>query len=228
MRRGLLLALPLLVVAAALWARFTAPAIASLPPLANGDLVFQTDRSTQMLAILFATGSLYTHVGIIDIDQSGRPFVLEAAGKVRRIPLQDWLHHGYARRLTIERLSGLDAATAAKITAKAETYIGTPYDIFFRLGTDHLYCSELVYDAFLQGGQIELGKLQSVSDLNINNFAVRKIIETRWQRDPEFQPASAINFKICFARIQQQQIITPVSLARDRRLKIIFSNYGLL
>jgi uncharacterized protein YycO len=175
--------------------------VAALPPLANGDLVFQTDRSKQMLAILFATGSLYTHVGLIEIDPSGQPFVLEAAGKVRRIAFQDWLRRGYGRRVTIKRLPGLTTATGALIVAKAETYIGTPYDIFFRFGTDQLYCSELVYDAYLQAGHVDLGRVQRVSDLNMDNVAVRNIVKTRWQRDPECQPARSITFSTCFARI---------------------------
>jgi hypothetical protein len=203
-RRGLLtigLAFVLVIGGATFWLRWTLPSVAALPPLANGDLVFQTDRSKQMLAILFATGSLYTHVGLIEIDPSGQPFVLEAAGKVRRIAFQDWLRRGYGRRVTIKRLPGLTTATGALIVAKAETYIGTPYDIFFRFGTDQLYCSELVYDAYLQAGHVDLGRVQRVSDLNMDNVAVRNIVKTRWQRDPECQPARSITFSTCFARI---------------------------
>jgi len=202
------LALICLAATTALWARLTTPSIASLPPLANGDLVFQTDRSTQMLAILFATGSLYTHVGVVEIAPSGQPFVLEAAGKVRRVSLQTWLRHGYGNRITIERLPGLPSTTATQITATAANYMGAPYDIFFRLGSGRLYCSELVYDAFLQGAQIQLGHLQPVSTLHMTNFAVRKIIQTRWRRDPECEPAGAIDFTTCFSRILEPDIFS--------------------
>jgi hypothetical protein len=224
---AIVLALVAAAISCALWFKFTVPDLATLPPLKNGDLVFQTDRSTQMLAIFLATGSLYTHVGIIEIDPSGEPYVIEAAAKVRRIPLRDWIRRGYGERMLVERFQGLSQEAGAAIVQAASTYYGRPYDIFFNFGKDRIYCSELIFYAYQEGAQISLGHLQIMSELNLHNFAARKIIQARWQRDPICQSPMVNSFDSCFARIQQQPIITPVSLKKDARLTTIYTNYGI-
>jgi hypothetical protein len=66
-----------------------------------------------------------------------------------------------------------------------------------------------------------------MSQLNLHNFAARKIIQARWQRDPICQLPTVNSFDSCFTRIQQQPIITPVSLENDYRLTTIYTNYGI-
>jgi len=52
----------------------------------DGDIVFQTSRSSQSEAIQHATGSAYSHMGLI-LFRDGRPYVLEAVATVRYTPL---------------------------------------------------------------------------------------------------------------------------------------------
>src|SRR5437773_3573503 len=52
------------------------------PAVQDGDIIFQTSRSSQSLAIQRATHSPYSHMGII-LYRSGRPFVFEAIATVR-------------------------------------------------------------------------------------------------------------------------------------------------
>src|SRR3954469_24265931 len=55
-----------------------------------GDIIFQTSRSDQSLAIQLATKSKYSHVGIIyEID--GIFFVFEAVQPVKFTRLDDWI-----------------------------------------------------------------------------------------------------------------------------------------
>jgi hypothetical protein len=206
--------------------RATVPRISRLPPLANGDLVFQTDRSKQMLAIFLATGSVYTDVGIIEIDNFGVPYVIEAAHNVHIIALSDWIRHGYGDRFTVKRMRGLTPETAAEVVGSAQLYLGRRYDIFFQFGRARIYGSELVYYAFQDRAKINLGQVQTISALNLSNFAAREIIAAQWRRDPVCQVPGVSSFSDCFAKIQQQPIITPVSIARDPRLVTIYSNYG--
>ncbi|HLQ19870.1 MAG TPA: YiiX/YebB-like N1pC/P60 family cysteine hydrolase, partial [Tabrizicola sp.] len=65
-----------------------------LPPLQRGDVIFQNSRSAQSLAILLATDSPFTHVGIVDFGADGGPVVLEAVKTTRETPLADWVDHG--------------------------------------------------------------------------------------------------------------------------------------
>lgn len=67
--------------------RYNKATVDKLPPLQNGDLVFQTQRSSQDVAIMYATGSLYSHMGIVKIPPDGEPHVIEAVGPVREITL---------------------------------------------------------------------------------------------------------------------------------------------
>ncbi|HTQ70702.1 MAG TPA: YiiX/YebB-like N1pC/P60 family cysteine hydrolase [Acidocella sp.] len=218
-------ALGLAVGAGAAWLKLTEPRLDALPPLRNGDVLFQSARSDQALAILLATRSLYTHVGLVEVDPDGKIYVIQASDVVERTPLADWIRQSYGERLTITRFPGLDGATAARIAQAAEHYEGRPYDLFFRLAPDRIYCSELIYHAFQDGAGISLGRLQPIGALGIDNFAVRKIIKARWRLDPDCQAASVTSFAACYAIIQRRLIITPVSLARDARLQTLYDNY---
>jgi hypothetical protein len=226
--RKLALALLVLVALAGLgagWVRLTQPDLAALPPLRNGDIVFQSARSDQALAILLATRSLYTHAGIVAVAPDGAVSVIQAGQVVVKTPLADWIRQSYGERLTIMRFPGLSPAAGAQVVAAAEALEGRPYDYFFRLSQDEIYCSSLVYDAFLNGPHIQLGHLQPIGSLGLDNFAVRKIIRARWQFDPDCRAQGAKDFAACYAIIQRRLIITPVSLARDARLVTLYNNY---
>jgi hypothetical protein len=228
MMRWLRLVLLSLAVAAGLgvvWVKLTEPDLAALPALRNGDIVFQSARSDQALAIFLATRSLYTHTGIVEVAPDGAVYVIQAAQVVMKTPLDEWIRQSYGQRLTIMRFPGLTPAAASQVVAAAEALEGRPYDYFFRLQPDEIYCSELVYDAFLNGPHIQLGHLQPTGSLGLDNFAVRKIIRARWQYDPDCRAEGAKDFAACYAIILRRPIITPVSLARDARLVTLYNNY---
>jgi hypothetical protein len=58
--------------------------------LKEGDIIYQTSRSSQSLAIQRATGSRYSHMGMI-IYRNGAPMVFEAVQTVRYTPLKEWI-----------------------------------------------------------------------------------------------------------------------------------------
>lgn len=222
---GLLLAVLVLAGLGAGWVKLSEPELAALPPLHNGDVLFQSARSDQALAIMLATRSLYTHAGIVEVTPDGRIYVVQAAQFVVATPLADWIKQSYGERLTIMRFPGLSPAQAVQVAEAAAALQGRPYDYFFRLVPDEIYCSELVYDAFLNGAHIQIGTLQPTGSLGLDNFAVRNIIRARWRADPDCQAAGAKDFAACYAIILARPIITPVSLARDKRLETLYSNY---
>ena len=57
--------------------------------LQEGDIVFQQSKSAQSAAIQAATGSRYTHVGLITMRKK-TPYVLEAVNPVRIISFKKW------------------------------------------------------------------------------------------------------------------------------------------
>ena len=125
----------------------------------EGDILFQESHSKQSPFIQHATGSKWTHCGIV-VYKNNQPYVLEASNVVKLIPLGKWLDRGdYKQRRVL--------SNCPKI--KYKKYLGKPYDTSFRLDNDKYYCSELVYDIYKNQLGIEF-KLRRVKDYNINGL----------------------------------------------------------
>ena len=198
---------------------------AKVPPaLEDGDLIFQTSASNQAKAILFATMSPYTHMGIVRIKQDG-VVVVEAVQPLRETPLQEWIARGVMGRYSVFRYPGLTPDRKKAILQKARSLHGRSYDIFFSFENNTIYCSELPYLAYKAAG-IAIGEVQEVSDLNFDNPLVRKLIESRWQRHPACGFRNE-DFDACYKRILRQKLVTPESISGDKQLKRIYSNYPL-
>ncbi|MBL1147430.1 MAG: peptidoglycan peptidase [Proteobacteria bacterium] len=222
---GVVMSLFLLAVMNYLWLETTRAQVEKLPVLKSGDLVFQTINTGQTLAVAAASASAYTHVGIVKIDENGTALVVEAVGPVREVPLEKWLRQGIFDRVAVMRLNGLTEKQAEKILKAAEKYYGRPYDFFFLFDKEKIYCSELVYYAFKEGADIDIGKIQKVSELHIDNFAVRNLIKQRWQKYKPCRQQKAGTFSACLPVILSQELITPTSVANDPRAEMIYKNY---
>ncbi len=209
------------------WLALTSVSAKDLPQLQNGDIIFQTSRGSQSAAILLASASAYSHMGLIEINASGAPFVVEAVGPVKSTPLDAWIKRGLGGRVAIQRFSSLSPDTASKILIAAHKYDGLPYDLFFLSAKNQIYCSELVSLAFSEGALLSVGQLQKAKDLYLNNFAAKRLIEKRWRKHPLCQVAGE-TFDSCYAKILEQELITPSSIYNDRKLELIFTNYKVL
>jgi hypothetical protein len=224
---GILGVITILAVTIFSWLSFTSVSAADLPSLQNGDIVFHTSRSSQSSAILFASRSPYSHMGIIELNAMGNAFVQEATGPVKLTPIDEWIKRGFGGRIMIKRLEGLLPQQAKNILSAAHKYDGLPYDIFFLPDKEHIYCSELVRLAFEEGSKIEVGKIQTVRELNVDGFLAQRLIKRRWAKHPLCQAAGE-TFEKCYPKILNQTLVTPASIAEDPRMKTIFSNYGAL
>ena len=210
------------------WLRGTDATAADFKSFKRGDIIFQTSRSGQSLAISLASKSPFSHMGIVDRDEYGELVVLEATATTRATPLLNWVKKGLGERIAVYRFPDLTDASADAISSAARKHFGKKYDPFFYSSEDELYCSELVYLAFKAGANLELGKYQKVNSLDLDSFAARNVIRGRWNRYPLCANGGAKDFESCFAIIQQQDLITPESIARDDRLVKVYSNYGKL
>jgi len=194
----------------------------ALPPLQNGDIIFQTSWTNQSIAIGLASTSLFIHTGIIKQTPQGFS-VIEAGDHVHDTPLIPWIHRGILSRFSIYRYAGLQPEQTARIVTAATAYYGEPYNMYFSFEKGSMYCSELVYTAYKDAG-IPLGKVEKISELNINNRFTKEIIETRWHNYPACRD-HVTNFEQCYNLILNGDIITPSSLAHDAHLARIFDNY---
>lgn len=213
-------------LAAALGVGLTLAPAGGLPQLATGDIVFQKTTTSASDAIMLASGSQYTHVGLVEMDKKGRPIVIEAVGPVREIPFEKWIRKGNGHLVTVKRIKGLTEVQASEAIASARRYLGRPYDHYFYETRDQIYCSELVYAAYKDGPGLTVGKEEKVRDLNIDTGAAQKLIRQRWKSHPLCRSKGAQSFKDCYDLILDQTLVTPASIARDPQMDLVYTSFG--
>ena len=128
-------------------------------PLLSGDLIFQENPDGAMTdAIEESTGGGFSHVGIVERCPEGI-FVLEATteGGVKRTPLKEFAdgsaHDAEGRpKVAVYRLENFPGELKDSAILRAKQYMGKPYDYAYAQGTEALYCSELVWEVFLDEG----------------------------------------------------------------------------
>ncbi len=149
----------------------------------DGDIIFQTSRSGQSLAIQLATGSPYSHMGIVYL-RNGVPFVFEAVQPVKMTPLKEWIARGEDRHFVVKRLrraeSILSPENLRKMREIGDKFIGLDYDFFFEWSDDRIYCSELVWKIFARGAGVKVGKLATLRDFDLSHPAVKAKIGERF------------------------------------------------
>lgn len=147
----------------------------------EGDIIFHTSRSAQSLAIQQATHSIYSHMGIIFI-QDNKPYVYEAASKVKYTPLQEWINRGIDKKYIIKRLNNVDLNTTkvAQLKKVADTFINKPYDSLFGWSDEKIYCSELVWKIYDRALNIQIGKLQQLKDFDLSSPIVNTKLKERY------------------------------------------------
>ena len=149
----------------------------------NGDIIFQTSKSSQSKAIQLATNSKYSHMGIVyEID--GQLFVYEAVQPVKLTLLNEWINRGENRHYVIKRLKNSDKVltkeTLTKMKQVGENFKGKNYDLYFEWSDDKIYCSELVWKIYKEGADIEIGELEELSDFDLKNEIVQQKMKERY------------------------------------------------
>lgn len=150
----------------------------------NGDIVFHTSRSAQSLAVQKATASPYSHMGILYVRE-GKPFVFEAAERVKLTPFDEWVRRGGGGHFVAKRLIDADRLLTPEALARmleaGKELEGKHYDLYFEWSDDRVYCSELVWKIFKRALAIEVGKLQPVREFDLSDPAVQAKIRERWK-----------------------------------------------
>lgn len=146
----------------------------------EGDIVFQTSRSSQSVAIQRATSSPYSHVGVV-LFRKGKPFVFEAIQPVGYAPLQAWLDHGKDGHYVVKRMrKPLSAKAVARLHQHAVEYVGKPYDLTFEWSDDRIYCSELVWKLYKQAADVELAPLAKLRSFKLDDPLVKQKLKARY------------------------------------------------
>jgi len=153
------------------------------PTLQEGDIVFHASRSAQSQAIQQATRSRYSHMGLI-LFRQGKPYVLEAVSTVKYTPLHTWVARGEGGHYVAKRLKTaqqtLTPEALEKLREIAHSFVGKPYDLTFEWTDERLYCSELVWKIYERALGIRIGKLQKISEFNLEAPVVLQKIRERY------------------------------------------------
>ena len=177
----------------------------------NGDIIFQTSKSSQSKAIQIATKSKYSHMGII--YQKGNEFyVFEAIQPVKLTPLKEWIKRGKNGHYVVKRLKNakkiLTPENLSKMKTIGEKYTGKDYDLYFEWSDNKIYCSELVWKIYEEALGIEIGKLETLSDFDLSNEIVQKKMKERYGNNI---PADEL-------------VISPAAMFNSNKLKTVWAS----
>lgn len=146
----------------------------------DGDLVFQRSTSNQAQAIALATGSPWTHMGVVFVVD-GEPMVLEAVQPVKWTPYASWVGRGVDDEVHVKRLKEPpDAAEVAAMKTLGESWLGRDYDLYFGWSDDRIYCSELVWKLYDRGADEQIGELARFGDHALEHPEVEKKLKQRY------------------------------------------------
>jgi hypothetical protein len=161
-----------------MWTLLLASALAGLPAEANGAVVAELRSSVQTGTLLFSqgdclaikvfSGSRYTHVGAVVVD-NGRPFVYDAMNGdgVRKQPLDDYVKFLTPSEVYVMHPARPMSQVEAHLFAQhLEGQLGRPYRIkHYATGkrADGLHCGEYVTDALMLAGWFTAHEPQRVS-----------------------------------------------------------------
>lgn len=132
--------------------------------LMPGDLIFRQGISAiSRFVHMVDNGAVYTHVGII-IDEGGKLFVAhsvpaeaeDTSDYAKMEPLDKFLLPDRAKAMAVYRIKNSVSSSSAKqaaVWAHRQVVKHIPFDKAFDLeDSSHLYCTELVWRAYLQSG----------------------------------------------------------------------------
>jgi hypothetical protein len=149
----------------------------------DGDVIFQVSSSGQAAAIQEATGSKYSHCGLI-LRKKEKLLVLEAVQPVKITPFEKWVKQGENGHYVVKRLKNaseaLTPAVLAKMKEEGKKYLGKNYDLTFRWSDDRIYCSELVWKIYDRAAGIQLTSLDKFRDFDLTGGETRKILKARF------------------------------------------------
>ena len=152
----------------------------------EGDIVFQISKSEQSPLIQYATGSPWSHCGIV-VKKDGQFYVLEASNVVKLTPIVTWCERGRFSSVKKRRVLDKD------VKVRYSKYLGKPYDRAFKFDNGKYYCSELVWLIYKEQFGIELCKPRKIKEYNL--MGIKKHLARRGMNENQLvvAPSDLLN-----------------------------------
>ena len=135
-----------------------------LSEIEDGDLVFRVGRGiySEVIRAVSGRNARFSHVGVLSVEPSG-VFVLHIepeealglSGRASKEPLDEFLARENAREYGFFHVNNMSRRERERVLDRLESFVHqkVAYDPDFDFGDDErLYCTELVYKAFLAAG----------------------------------------------------------------------------
>ena len=125
----------------------------------TGDLIFVGEgKGDFSKAISESTGEegdtvKFVHVGIIEVEENGEVYVIEASPEegVREIALEKFIEE--VPKVNDEPIIAIKRITkdypVSETIERAKSHLGEPYDWWYLKDNGKMYCSELVYESYI-------------------------------------------------------------------------------
>ena len=81
----------------------------------------------------------------------------------------EWVEHGGNDHVVVKRLrdtAPLSAEHLAAMKVEGEKEMGRPYDIWFNMDEERIYCSELVWKIYERGAGLRVGLMERFADIS--------------------------------------------------------------
>lgn len=141
----------------------------------TGDIIFIKSQTAQSKALRDATGSEWTHVGIIVGDK-----VAEETSGLKMTPIKSFIARSKNKEFKVFRHFDYSQDMNKKLQSLLKKY-DKPYDIYFEWSESRQYCSEFVYKLFVDLIGQGVGELQTFKEMNLDTPAVKALIKKRYQ-----------------------------------------------
>ena len=149
--------------------------------------------------IKIGTRSIITHCGVV-VMKGTKPYVLETQKTLVLTPLDKFIARGKDGKYWHKR------SKLENIKIKYDNYLGIPYDLAFKFDNGKFYCSELIYDVYLNQLGVELCKPKTIDDyLILGTHRIPKIKRAMKKRGISLE----------------QYAVAPVDVFNSKELKFV-------
>ncbi len=172
----------------------------------EGDIVAQALPFGELTQLIEgATNSNYSHVGIVVQREDGFK-VNEAIVDVHDTSIFNWIRRGRANKIAVYRLKPEYQQHISQMVNELEKYQGRYYDFRYDFDDSFIYCSELIFKAFRDATQLEMGEVKALKDLN-------------------WKPYKETILKMEYGQLPlERTMITPIDLVRSKFVEKVYDN----
>lgn len=158
-----------------------------LPPVMEGDLIFQVSKNERAKVFQLASGSKYSNVGIIFISpRTGDYMVIDALDSIHATELNKWISNGEDEHFVVMRMKNanriLGEGKTKKLKQKVKDLKHVPYDPYFSWENDALYSSEFVWKLYSKVLYIDLCDPGKLNRFNFSAEPVKKQIGDKYAK----------------------------------------------